>query len=239
MRHEKFLTALTVTISLLCFNSNASTFDLFNPDRGKLPQTTPPSKPTPLSNPFRARGTTKPPRQTPKTQKPLPQKDFTLQGTSRIGKKRAVVLKGPDNKEFIQYFKDKKKTRTPEGHIGVAIKGYSDYYLLSVEAREVRIEYPGNSPCRKSNEQKGLKCDQADDGRTATLGLMRRKALKAPKPPKPTKTAAQKAKKREDARKKRQETYKNFKRRVIKDEDVPPGMRVVRTPFGDRLVPIK
>ncbi|HID99598.1 MAG TPA: hypothetical protein EYP59_04825, partial [Thiotrichaceae bacterium] len=38
---------------------------------------------------------------------------------------------------------------------------------------------------------------------------------------------------------KRKELYKNFQKRVIKDEDVPPGMRVVRTPFGDRLVPIK
>jgi len=45
------------------------------------------------------------------------------------------------------------------------------------------------------------------------------------------------AKQREEEFKKRQQVYSQFQRTVIKDEDVPPGMRVVRTPFGDRLVP--
>jgi hypothetical protein len=44
-------------------------------------------------------------------------------------------------------------------------------------------------------------------------------------------------KQREEEFKKRQQVYSQFQRTVIKDEDVPPGMRVVRTPFGDRLVP--
>ncbi|OQW91363.1 MAG: hypothetical protein BWK78_04870, partial [Thiotrichaceae bacterium IS1] len=35
------------------------------------------------------------------------------------------------------------------------------------------------------------------------------------------------------------EKYKNFQRQFIRDEDVPPGMRIVHTPFGDRLVPNK
>ncbi|MCK5521802.1 MAG: hypothetical protein KAI83_01595 [Thiomargarita sp.] len=39
--------------------------------------------------------------------------------------------------------------------------------------------------------------------------------------------------------KKRKQQFQGFKRKVIKDEDVPPCMRVVRTLFGDRLVPKK
>lgn len=43
----------------------------------------------------------------------------------------------------------------------------------------------------------------------------------------------------DELRKKRAERYKNFKPKVIRDDEVPPGMKVVRTPFGDRLVPLK
>ena len=35
----------------------------------------------------------------------------------------------------------------------------------------------------------------------------------------------------------RREQYKNFKPRRIPKEEVPPGMKVVKTPFGDMLVP--
>ncbi len=36
---------------------------------------------------------------------------------------------------------------------------------------------------------------------------------------------------------KRKKQYKNFKPRRIKEEDVPPGMKLQRTPFGDVLIP--
>jgi hypothetical protein len=172
------------------------------------------------------------PRQPARPKKPPPQKDFMIIGTSRIGDRRAVVLKGPDNKEFIQYFENNQRT---------AIKGYPDYYLVSVEAREVKIEYSTEFPCSEDKQEKALTCEQSNNGKTfAVLKLKQRKALPpAKQPKKPQLSAADKAKKRAEAQKKRKELYKNFKRKVIKDEDVPPGMRVVRTPFGDRLVPIK
>jgi hypothetical protein len=53
----------------------------------------------------------------------------------------------------------------------------------------------------------------------------------------PAANPAEERKRQEEELKKRQELYKNFQKQVIKDEDVPPGMRVVRTPFGDRLIP--
>ena len=237
MKH--ILTIITIILWLLG-GIRANAFDLFEADRGKSP---PPPKVAPV--PTKSRSPTKPltnpfltarkllssrPR---KPKKLLPQKDFSLVGTSQIGNKRAVVLKGPDNKEFIQRFED--NTRT-------SIKGYDGQYILvSVEPREIQIEYPENSPCRKDNPKKGLKCSA--DEKIATLKLGRRKALPPPrpkiKPKQPRRQQTARNKKRQAEREKRKKLYKDFKRQVIKDEDVPPGMRVVRTPFGDRLVPLK
>jgi hypothetical protein len=226
--------ALTLSTMIFILSSGTShSFDLFDPNRGKSPPQPVIQKPSKrLPTPFK-QSSKPPPRPTPSKLKP--QKDFTLLGTIRIGDKRTVILKGPDNKEISQRFKNNERT---------AIKNYDGYYLLSVKARQIQIEYPEVAPCRKDNEKKGLVCD--DDG-IATLTLKQRKALppkkKQTQPPKTTKTAAQKRaearKKREEARKKRKKAPKDFKRKVIKDEDVPPGMRVVHTPFGDRLVPIK
>ena len=36
---------------------------------------------------------------------------------------------------------------------------------------------------------------------------------------------------------KRKKQYQNFKPRRIKEEDIPPGMKLQRTPFGDVLIP--
>jgi hypothetical protein len=236
------------------FSTHVLGFDLFNPDRGMpAPQIAPPpTLPTlaqgQLPNPFpRAR---KPLPSIPKPPKPLlPQKDFVLRGTSLIGKQRSVVLKGPDSKEFIQ--KLETDQRTP-------ITGYPDYYLLNVNAREIQVEYPADAPCRTDNPQQGIKCNKEDNGKTVALSLQRQQALPPrpvpiPPPPQPLPMQSPVAAgstlppttldeiraRREEARKKREELYKNFQRRVIKDEEVPPGMRVVRTPFGDRLVPIQ
>jgi len=241
---KHFLKILIITLSLLFCSTPASAFDLFNPDRGKPPPAPPappkatstvkkPTKPKrKLINPFKARVSKKTSRKRQKPKKLPPQKDFELQGTSRFGSRRAAVLKGPDNKTFIQYFEN--NTRTP-----LKLEGFEEYYLVSVKAREVQIEYPADFPCHKDKPKKGLKCDKIANGKTvAVLNLKRNEALPAPKPKASPKKTAKKLSK-EDEQKKRKELYKNFKKRVIKDEDVPAGMRVVRTPFGDRLVPLK
>lgn len=146
------------------------------------------------------------------------QRDFVLLGTSRIGSRRAVVLKAPNNKQFVLYFED---------NVVTEIKDYKGYYLLSVEPREIVIEYPEDAPCRKSNGAKGIICNEQDEGRTALLSLERNKIVAAaPSSKRQTATTTEKPKSK-------------FKRKVIKEEDVPPGMRVVHTPFGDRLIPVK
>ena len=230
-----------VVVLCLLYSQSHYAFDLFEADRGKNHTSTPQVEtPQPQTNqgnlPSPFIGARIPPPSRPKPpQKLLPQKDFILKGTSIIGTNRTVILKGPDNKEFMQ--KVLVDDRTP-------ITGYTDYYLLSVTPREVSIEYPENAPCKNDNLKQGIKCSPVDNGKVAILSLTQSKALPPPPPPQPpapeTPASPEEANQnREEQRKKRQELYKNFKRKVIKEEDVPPGMRVVRTPFGDRLVPIK
>jgi hypothetical protein len=225
---------ILLLIMLIAF-SNSYSFDLFDPDRGKPPPPPEPPKiieppspkslPTPFSNsravPSRRKLANKRP--------PPPQRDFFLKGTSIIGDKRAAILKGPDGKEFVQFLDN---AYTP-------IKNYSDYHLLKIEPGKVHIEYPAESPCRNNNEEKGIKCTADDNGKTALLTLMSQKALPPRKLPPPAVTQQPADTEKEAERNKRKELYRGFKKQVIKDEDVPPGMRVIRTPFGDRLVPIK
>lgn len=222
-----------LTILIILSSGNVYSFDLFDPNRGKAPPA--PTK-TPAVNPF-AQKAKKAPPPPKKAARMSPQKDFILRGTSRIGDIRAAVLQAPNGKQFVQRLNN--SGRTP-------IEGYPDYYLLQISAREIRVQYPEDSPCRNSNAQNGVQCSA--DQKTATLNLVHRKAIAAPRKSTRARTAKkaqtqrkltpeEARKKREEARQKRKELYKNFKRQVIKDEDVPPGMRVVRTPFGDRLVP--
>jgi len=215
---------LALALVLIFLSGSCYGFDLFDPDRGKPPPEPVVQKPPKdLPIPFR-QSTKAPSRPTPSKTASKPQKDFTLQGTSRIGDKRVAILKGPDNKEFLQRFENNQRT---------AIEGYEGYYLLSVKAREIQIEYPEDAPCRTSNEKKGVKCD--DGERFAILSLTQGKALPPSRPP----VRSKPPQKRANAPKRGDQRKKQFKRKVIKDDEVPPGMRVVHTPFGDRLVPIK
>lgn len=252
--------------------SHAEEFNLFNPDRGKPP----PPPPAPVSMQATTPTATPPPPLPPPPPPPppkplLPQRDLLLQGISEIGGKLNVILQTQDGKQYRQQITDRNQ-RTP-----VKIKDYESFSLLEVKARQIKIEYPENAPCRNSN--KGVKCTAEDNGKTATVSMELGNPIAAPPPPplpqppinnpftnpQPANAAApanvppqagkpaepahnpflgpgreltpEEAKQREEEFKKRQQVYSQFQRTVIKDEEVPPGMRVVRTPFGDRLVP--
>lgn len=231
---------IAYTSLLVLSMNNVYAFDLFDPERGKAPP--PPvvvEQPKPIEAP-------KPPPINPFAAPPKPppvQRDFELRGISRIGTTYKVILQPPDGKPVvIQDWKPQAVNK---------IKGFEDFILLGVESRQVTISYPEES-CLKANPQVGVKCSA--DKKVATLELKSRNAIPvtAPPPsqpvsppPNPFALAAATANnatpeelaKREEEIAKRREIYQNFQRQVIKDEDVPPGMRVVRTPFGDRLVP--
>ncbi len=204
-------------------------FDLFDQDRGKIPE--PPAPP--VEPP-------KPPPPPPPPPKPVlpppPQKDFSLQGTSQFGDDFRAILVTPQNQvSKINWQAGGKPVALSEG-----------FRLLKIAARQVIIEYPANSPCREDRPSKGVDCDP--DGKTATLNLV----IGRPTPntnvqagivvsPAATTTTAE-AQVQEAARERARQVFENAARRAgnnIEPDEVPPGMRVVKTPFGDRLVPIK
>lgn len=241
----KYLPLSFVLFISLCMNSAtfAEGFDLFDKDRNKPKAPPVQAKPQPPKalpvNPFQQ------PKTPPKPPvKMLPQKDFVLKGVSQIGSRYIVFLEAPNAKVIKVDMGEKRRAPVKNG--------YADYHLIRMTDRKVKIDYPANAPCRRPNPQKGIKC--TNGGKSATLEFIVGKAIDPPPAVaqkkgvdqnnpflaainKNKQLSAEEKKKRDEALRKRRELYKNFKRQVIKDEDVPEGMRVVRTPFGDRLVP--
>jgi hypothetical protein len=229
----------------LCFSNAWAGFDLFNQDRGKPPE--PP--PAPVQPPAPAPTPAPPPAPRPP---PPPQKDFVLKGTTKFGKNYQIFLQTPDGKDIIHEWKNTDKTSE--------IEGFKDFSILNVTPREVVIRYPENSLCLNSHLDRGVMC--ATDQKTATLKLVRG----APTPPKPVAqlpsatpitpaTAAggglvpnnnpnAPAPSPEAQRlqalfqQAAQQNQPQTQPSPLKPGENPPaGMKVVKTPFGDRLVP--
>ncbi|MCB1666558.1 MAG: hypothetical protein KDI28_12310 [Pseudomonadales bacterium] len=165
---------------------------------------------------------------------------FTLLGTSRIGGKyRATLQSGDEQIIQVEY----------RGEDSVPIPGYVGYRLVSVGSREVAISYPADAPCVAA-EDKGVRCGA--DG-LATLSLRtaapvvvaKSEAVEEPaadteqateQNENPFAAALRAAAQNEAATNGRGRNAPRLEPRRIPPEEVPPGMRVVRTPFGDRLV---
>ena len=143
-----------------------------------------------------------------------------------MGKKYQVILKLPNGKERLVTWKLKQKRPIPQ---------FNAYKLIDVkpDERKVKIAYPDTAPCRKSNQAKGVKCENKQ---IAELSFVYGKPSVVPIAP------VHKINKNNPKIQKK-DTKNNlinrFEKQVIGDDDVPKGMRRVRTPFGDRLVPIK
>lgn len=223
-------------------------FDLFNQDRGKPPEppaapAQPPTPPTPTPAPPPA---PKPP--------PPPQKDFMLKGTTKFGKNYQVFLQTPEGKDIIQEWSNSTKKSSE-------IEGFTDFSILEVNSREVVIRYPDASPCSNSRLDRGVMC--ATDQKTATLRIVRG-APTAAKPLAPLPSAmptsaavppppagagglapANAAAPSPEAQRlqalfqqaAQQAQPQNAPNAPKAGENPPAGMKVVKTPFGDRLVP--
>ncbi|MEY3220504.1 MAG: hypothetical protein RIT27_1861 [Pseudomonadota bacterium] len=206
-------------------------FDLFNQDRGKPPD--PPPAPQQPAPPAPAQPAPPPAPKPP----PPPQRDFVLKGTTKLGKNYQVFLQTPDGKDIVQEWE---KGKTPE------IEGFGDFKLINVTRREVVIGYPDNSPCQLSHLDRGVIC--APDQKTATLKLIRGNPS-APKPPPaappplaPAQTAAppNAAQLSPEAQRLQtlfQQAAQQNQPPAAGNQPPPAGMKVVKTPFGDRLVP--
>lgn len=165
---------------------------------------------------------------------------FTLVGTSRIGGKYSATLQSSDQQILqVEY----------RGEESVPIPGYVGYRLLSVGSREVAIRYPANTPCIAA-EDKGVRCSAEG---LATLSLRTAAPVvvatsetaeepatdndqAAEQNDNPFAAALRAAAQNEAAANGRGRNAQRLEPRRISPDEVPPGMRVVRTPFGDRLV---
>ena len=177
---------------------------------------------------------------------------FTLVGTSRIGNSWKATLRTRTGEAVTV-------EGTPDGRI--PIPGHSGYHLTSVEGRRVAIEYPAAAGCTEFNE-KGVNCASENLGSlsltTAAPVLVANTERNgtengrngenrdnqevqangsAEDPANPFAAALRAAANQtpEDAANRRAEAQR-FQMRRIDPSAVPPGQRLVRTPFGDRLI---
>jgi hypothetical protein len=172
---------------------------------------------------------------------------FTLVGTSRIGGRQTATLLSSTGQLV-------KVDLNAEGD--QPIEGFPGYRLVRVGSREAAISLPEGMPCLGSRSQ-GVSCGA--DGLVA-LTLTNAAPVPVAEPPvqadgqpvvsevtetgdvppdNPFAAALRAAAQNERAAGDGQRgpfNAERFQPRRIAPEDVPPGMRVVRTPFGDRLV---
>ncbi|MGJ8688764.1 MAG: hypothetical protein ACSHXZ_04510 [Gammaproteobacteria bacterium] len=170
---------------------------------------------------------------------------FTLLGTSRIGSKLKASLVNNTGEVIQVVMTDADSTPIP---------GHSGYNLVRVDSRTVAISQPTNTPCVAASD-KGVEC--SSDG-LAQLSLTTAAPIAvAPtavasadsndeiaatageeEPDNPFAAALRAAAQNDSATRGRggRAINERFEVRRIAPEDIPEGMRVVRTPFGDRLV---
>jgi hypothetical protein len=166
--------------------------------------------------------------------------EFSLMGTTGIGAKRSVLLLH--------------KSGTPislEVHngAGTPIPYYETYVLIGSANGEVIVQYPASRPCRTS-EAHGITCDAEANRAILTLAaadpLPVRVTDEVPEvtaeesepPPNPFEALRQRAANGQARDVVGAEDQGRFRPRRINADQVPDGMRVVSTPFGDRLVDI-
>ncbi|HDZ08719.1 hypothetical protein [Pseudohongiella sp.] len=180
---------------------------------------------------------------------------FSLVGTSRFGDRYTVSVRDSSG-EVI----------TVDAGAGgdAAIPGYPGFSVTHVASRHVLLQQPASSPCFEFSDQ-GVTCE---DGNTARLALATAEPVAPPPEPErrrdrraedgdaqnadageqntadqpmnPFANALRAARERDgepDAAASRAEAQR-FRPRRIDPEDVPEGYRLVRTPFGDRMVPL-
>lgn len=188
-----------------------------------------------------------PSRPTQESRATLSEPVFTLVGTSRIGKHHSAILRH-QNGESIS-------VGTVAGSTS-PIAGYEEFTVFDVGAGALSVRYPSDIPC-VGFKDKGVSCSAAPN--TALLQLVNAQAIARAVPvPNADQSAGlvssnaepgasdQVANPFEALRAARAngnpdqsnvgDRNSRFTPRRISPEDVPPGMRVVSTPFGDRLV---
>ena len=169
--------------------------------------------------------------------------EFTLIGTSRIGNAHSVMVRHKSG-EILRV--------KANGNGNTAIADFDGYSLVNVASGAVSISFPANNPCREFTDQ-GVRCSGA--GNIAELVLATGEPLPAsvslaspasapasgeivestdtePANPFEALRNAGTAPAGQDE----DNAGRRFTPRRISPDDVPEGMRIIATPFGDRLV---
>jgi hypothetical protein len=169
--------------------------------------------------------------------------EFTLLGTSRIGSSYSAILRHRSGKGVLV-------------RSDAAIEGYSGYTVVDIGEGKLSLRLPSNVPCVVFPEQ-GVACNGAAN--IADLQLANGEPLRQNESLASTDAQAESAEEaadpetsnpvnpfealvgagRVDANNPAQNDGARggrFSPRRISPENVPSGMRVVSTPFGDRLV---
>lgn len=168
---------------------------------------------------------------------------FTLVGTSRIGDSQSAIVRHSSGESVQVALREFGATPIP---------GYEDYAVVGAEAGNLSIRYPGSMACAEF-EEAGVSCSA--EGNVAILQLTTAAPIVARNEPNNQEETDQASDAQaEDAVNNRnpfavlRDRARNgdvevanpnstrFRPRRIDPADVPPGMRIVSTPFGDRLV---
>ena len=164
--------------------------------------------------------------------------EFTLVGTTRIGGDFLAVVEGLDGEIISVSVSEGAKSSIP---------GYPGFQVVEIGSGKVVIRYPDSLSCTEFKSQ-GVSCDAPD---IARLQLANGEPLESS-----VNSMTLNSPNSSGASSMDEETSANpfeallerasnpeaevdtsaFTPRRINPEDVPPGMRVVSTPFGDRLV---
>lgn len=173
---------------------------------------------------------------------------FTLIGTSRIAGRQTARLKARGGETVVVPVQADGQSPIP---------GYPGFFVEEISGRQLVIRHPSGNACNPANDQ-GVSCLGNDVSRLqlTTAAPIERQVAEAPRadasqsadatqedgseqspPDNPFAAALRAARERgeQDEASMRAEAQR-FRPRRIDPADVPPGARLVRTPFGDRIV---
>jgi len=167
---------------------------------------------------------------------------FTLLGTSRIGGSYSAILRHRSGESILV---------RSQGNTATAIEGHAGYSVLSVGAGKLFLSYPDSHPCVEDVGQ-GVGCTEGSNSAELVLGTSPPISRPAPsatlgqqggstEPPtaqsiNPFEAVLAAQADGNDPAQDDGGRAELFVPKRISPENVPPGMRVVATPFGDRLV---
>ena len=156
--------------------------------------------------------------------------EFTLVGISRIGEQTSALVRHRGGETL--------RIKAVQGG-NTPITGHPDYSIVDIQATSVSIRFPENNSCVEFMEQ-GVRCNAGAniaELRLATAAsLPPEDAEEEPGTPEAAPVNPFEALRENAAANTGNPAGGQFTPRRIPPEDVPEGMRVIATPFGDRLV---